>query len=260
MTDEEFTPPVDPSDLKSAWAAIEQANKHLPDRDPNQGKNVQKVIHVDCKQACSPGANIEAVCYRCSQLNLLHHMSKAGTLVFLLQHMNLDSTWSEVLTEPNDAVFKAFATVRMNRLQRTIERKEFPVDLGDLARLLSVPTTPVEDHKQRQNSILRFLWKQIVNNCREVGKPEPDPAQLAEWEADDKGVAEMSEEFVRVSRAWAEAHQSGDSTALKCEAESKDSMANRKLDVRERLDLINKWYVANRGELKSPLWEKIVRS
>ena len=199
MTDEEFTPPVDPSDLKSAWAAIEQANKHLPDRDPNQGKNVQKVIHVDCKQACSPGANIEAVWYRCSQLNLLHHMSKGGTLVFLLQHMNLDSTWSEVLTEPNDAVFKAFATVRMNRLQRTIERKEFPVDLGDLARLLSVPTTPVEDHKQRQNSILRFLWKQIVNNCREVGKPEPDPAQLAEWEADDKGVAEMSEEFVRVS-------------------------------------------------------------
>jgi hypothetical protein len=194
-------------------------------------------------------------------LGLLQHMSRDGTLVFWLQHANLESTLSEVLTEPNDAVFKAFATVRMiySRQMLGTERKEFPVDLKDLARLLGISMTLVEDHKQRPISILRLLWAQMVNHCREAGKPEPDPAQLAEWEADvdDKGVAEIYEEFVRVASTFAEACRSGDPTALKCEAESKDSIANRESDGGERLDMINKWYVTNRGELKSPLWEKI---
>jgi hypothetical protein len=145
MTDEEFTLPVDPNDLKSAWAVFEEAKKHLPDRDPNQGEDVQKVIHIDCKQACSPGANIETIRYRLMWLGLLQAMSKSGSLMLWLQQKALASTLPELLADdkPSDAVFKAFATVRMinsrqlvSVQQLGVERKEFPVDLEELTQLI----------------------------------------------------------------------------------------------------------------------------
>jgi hypothetical protein len=96
----------------------------------------------------------------------------------------------------------------------------------------------------------RWIWK---------GLPTRTQALLLEWLAsvDDKSEAEMYEEIARVGGAFSEACQSGDAIVLKCEAESKVSIAKRESDGLERLDMISKWYVANRGELKSPLWEKI---
>jgi hypothetical protein len=109
----------------------------------------------------------------------------------------------------------------------------------------------------------RAMWAQIAEHCRQTGKPEPDPAQLAKLEAEylNSGAPEWHEELARVSVAWAEARESGDPTVLKCETELfMDSIANRKQKGWERLDMMKKWYVANRGELQSPLWQKNHRS
>jgi hypothetical protein len=127
--------------------------------------------------------------------------------------------------------------------------------------MLAFPTTKlptVEEYRLRQINGLRSLWSKMVDHCREVGEPEPDPAQLAEWEAgiiNSRG-AEMMVEHVHVSKTWSEALHAGDPTALKCEAEFMDSIANRNWDVQEHADMINKWYVANRGELKFPFPRK----
>jgi hypothetical protein len=48
-----------------------------------------------------------------------------------------------------------------------------------------------------------------------------------------------------MSLAWTEARESGDPTALKCEAEFVDSIANRAPEGWEHLDMMKKWYVAN---------------
>jgi hypothetical protein len=116
----------------------------------------------------------------------------------------------------------------------------------------------VEEYRQREIKMLRLMWSKMVEHCREVGEPEPDPAQLAEWEAGiiSSRSAEMMVERVSVSVAWSEARESGDPTALKCEAEFMESIANREWDVREHHDMMNKWYVANRGELEFPDWQK----
>jgi hypothetical protein len=116
-----------------------------------------------------------------------------------------------------------------------------------------------DEYRQQMLNGMRAQWSQMIEHCREVGEPEPDPAQLAAWEAEyaNSGVSEWKEEMVRVSLAWTDARESGDPTALKCEAEFVESTANRAQEGWEHLDMMKKWYVANRGELKSPLWQKI---
>ncbi len=116
-----------------------------------------------------------------------------------------------------------------------------------------------DEYRQQMLNRMRGMWAQIGERCAEAGEPEPDPAQLAAWEAQysNSGASEWTEEMVRVSVAWTEARESGDPTALKCEAEFVDSTANREREGWEHLDTMKKWYVANCGELKSPIWEKI---
>jgi hypothetical protein len=115
------------------------------------------------------------------------------------------------------------------------------------------------EHRQQMLNTKRAMWSQLVEHCREVGEPEPDPAQLAAWEAQysNSGAPEWYEEMVRVSVAWTEARNSGDPTVLKCEAEFMDSVANRERDGFDHLHMMKKWYVANRGGLKSPIWQRI---
>jgi hypothetical protein len=121
---------------------------------------------------------------------------------------------------------------------------------------MKLPT--VEEYRQRQIKLHRYVVSKLVEHCREAGEPEPDQAKLAEWEASliSSRGAEMMVERVRVSLAWEEARRAGDPTALKCEAEFVESIANREWDVREHTDMINKWYVGNRGELEFPTWQQ----
>jgi hypothetical protein len=127
--------------------------------------------------------------------------------------------------------------------------------------ILLAPTTKlptVEEYRQRQINVLRFQWSKLVEHCREIGEPEPDPAKLAGWEAgiiNSRG-AEMMVENAHVSKAWSEALHAGDPTALKCQADFVDSMGNRDWNGWEHIDMINKWYIANRGELKFPFPRK----
>ncbi len=131
MTDEEYTPPVDPNDLKSAWAVMDELNKHVPESDPNLNPGTATAVAIgpDIERACSPGANAETILYRLTWLGLMQEIAKSGELT----HMNLPKALKD--DKPSNAVFKAFAVVRMSRLQQT-EHKEFPVDLEDLGRLI----------------------------------------------------------------------------------------------------------------------------
>lgn len=114
-----------------------------------------------------------------------------------------------------------------------------------------------DEYRERSLNSMRGTWAEVAERCRELGQPEPDPTQLAKWEAEylESGTPEWQEEMDRVSLAWEEAHYLGDPTALKCEREFLDSVAKRETEMREHLEMMKKWFVANRGELKSPLWE-----
>jgi hypothetical protein len=62
-----------------------------------------------------------------------------------------------------------------------------------------------------------------------------------------------------VARAWDEAIAAKDPTALKCEKELMDSIASREQwSASEWGEMQGKWYVVNRGELKSRFWRSLV--
>jgi len=63
-------------------------------------------------------------------------------------------------------------------------------------------------------------------------------------------------EHDHVARAWHEALQAGDPTVLKCKTEFLENLANLDWKRNEYTRMQYKWYLANRGELKSPLWQK----
>jgi hypothetical protein len=120
-------PPVDPADLKSVWVMMEGYKKDfeklMPDRAPNETFSVR----IDCyRQACSPGADVGAVWYRLSMLEMLKHLNEAGGPT--LPGMN-DS-------KPSDALFKAFAIVPMTALGPGGRREGFPFDMDELTRLV----------------------------------------------------------------------------------------------------------------------------
>jgi hypothetical protein len=45
------------------------------------------------------------------------------------------------------------------------------------------PMRTEEEYKRMRINNMRAMWSQMIEHCREVGEPEPDPAVLAEWEA-----------------------------------------------------------------------------
>jgi hypothetical protein len=78
------------------------------------------------KRACSPGANVGAVWYRLSILEMLRHISEiTGTSL----------PWPRE-GKPGDAVFKALATVPMTGLPPGVVRKVLPFDPDELIRLI----------------------------------------------------------------------------------------------------------------------------
>lgn len=48
--------------------------------------------------------------------------------------------------------------------------------------LEELPTA--EQYKQHGLRNIRAMWSQLIEHCRTVEEPEPDPVQLLEWEAE----------------------------------------------------------------------------
>jgi hypothetical protein len=120
-------PPVDPADLKSVWAMQEKLkadfDEPTPNRAPNQGFGISLNYY---KRVCSPGANVGAVWYRLSILEMLRHISEiTGTSL----------PWPRE-GKPGDAVFKALATVPMTGLPAGVVRTVPPFDPDELIRLI----------------------------------------------------------------------------------------------------------------------------
>jgi hypothetical protein len=117
LSKEVLVPSVAPADLKSVWAmAHEFQARHA-------GQQVS--IGVDFyKRACSPQADIGAVCSRVSMLGMVQHEAEARHFRFPWIHDG----------EPEDVVFKIVATIPMVEPQPGVMREGFPIDVEELIR------------------------------------------------------------------------------------------------------------------------------
>jgi hypothetical protein len=120
-------PPVDPADLKNIWAMQEELKRDFEKRAPNRAPNQDLSVSINYyKRVCSPGANVGALWYRLSILEVLRHVSEAtGTSL----------PWPRE-GKPGDAVFKALAIVPMTGLAPGVVRKVPPFDPDELIRLI----------------------------------------------------------------------------------------------------------------------------
>jgi hypothetical protein len=119
-------PPVDPADLKSVWAMQEELKRDFEKRVPNRAPNQRFGVSINYyKRVCSPGANLGALWYRLSILELRHISEITGTSL----------PWPRA-GKPGDAVFKALATVPMTGLAPGAARKVPPFDPDELIRLI----------------------------------------------------------------------------------------------------------------------------
>jgi hypothetical protein len=105
----------------------EEREKDFDKRKPGQAPNETFCISINYyKRLCSPGANVGAVWYRLSILEMLRHISEiTGTSL----------PWPRE-GKPGDAVFKALATVPMTGLPPGVVRKVAPFDPDELIRLI----------------------------------------------------------------------------------------------------------------------------
>lgn len=118
--DKDLLPTVSPVDVRSVWMIQRDTQKSLPDQHVWLPSSTYE-------RACSPGADFEAVSHRAS---LLH----------LLGRMDLLSAWIHN-GEPDDAVFKVFATFPMKRIPRDRNLGGLPCDFEELAKQIEKETT-----------------------------------------------------------------------------------------------------------------------
>lgn len=112
----EPVPVVDPEDVKTVWQIGRdiQAN--------HAGKNV--AVGADLmKQACKPGANMEAVTYRSWFVWLITQFAPEHLARFTREG------------QPDDAVFRAAATVPAEWIGVGIVRESLPFDVNEFLRL-----------------------------------------------------------------------------------------------------------------------------
>ncbi len=110
-------PQVDIADLKAVWKKGREVQRG------HEGQHVGIGIRV-LEQVCSVGAEVKAVAYRANMLALLVRSAQPQ----LADSINND--------EPSEALFKAFAQVRMEWLAVGVEYHGLPIDEEDFARLL----------------------------------------------------------------------------------------------------------------------------
>ena len=113
--------PVDPSDLKSTWKMQQDV---LAQHGSGQHIGISRSVYA---RACSPGADVMAVWYRATILQLL--AEGAGLLP------------PELPEAVRDAVFRVAAKFPMKRLEVGVEHKGFPVDVQEFVRQVELETT-----------------------------------------------------------------------------------------------------------------------
>ena len=111
-------PTVDPADLKSVWAMQEDVIATHP------GQQIA-VASSPYERACTPGANVQAVFFRVSMLQVLKMMSESEGLISPWLHDG----------KPEDTVFKVLATIPMNGLPPG-GRQGLPFDVEEFRRLI----------------------------------------------------------------------------------------------------------------------------
>lgn len=112
----ETVPAVDPDDVRTVW----QITTEVQARNP--GKNVATGAEL-MKQACKPGADIEAVIYR-SWLISLMDMIAPDKLVPFTHNGQLD-----------EVVFYAAAKVSLEWMGVGVVREGLPFDVAEFVRL-----------------------------------------------------------------------------------------------------------------------------
>jgi hypothetical protein len=112
--------PVDPADLRSVWEMQHNAQRNAPNLAPNQTAAISSGLY---QQACSPGADVAAVWYRVSMLQLL-----AGPSGLLTPWLHDD--------ELPDAVFNLAATFPMRKLSFGEANQGFPFDAQEFIKQL----------------------------------------------------------------------------------------------------------------------------
>lgn len=112
-----LVPTVAPADLKSVWAM----QNDFQARHPGQQGAISTDLYT---RACSPQADVGAVCSRVSMLGRVQHEAEAGHFRFPWIHDG----------EPEEVVFKIVATIPMVELQPGVVQEGFPIDVEELIR------------------------------------------------------------------------------------------------------------------------------
>lgn len=107
-----LVPPVDPSDLKSAWKRGEELRA--------QYGSEPAVVSLDLRGNCSPGADTTAVWYRASILGLLAERA--------------DLLPPELPSEVRDVVFNVAAKFPMKRMEPGVEYQGLPMDVDGFVK------------------------------------------------------------------------------------------------------------------------------
>jgi hypothetical protein len=115
----DLLPTVNPVDVRNVWMMQRDTQKSFP------GQQVWSASGT-LERACSQGADFEAV-------------SRRASLMHLLGKMDALSAWIHN-GEPDDAVFKVFATFPMKRIPRGQNFGGLPFDFEELAKQLEKET------------------------------------------------------------------------------------------------------------------------
>jgi len=108
-------PTVDPEDIKSAWEIYREVEVEHPEGKVAVGASI-------FEQACKPGADIGAVCYRAIMLKMMLRYPP-DELVSLMKER-----------EPDEAIFHAAARAPMQWMGVGIKRKGLPVEFDEFIR------------------------------------------------------------------------------------------------------------------------------
>jgi hypothetical protein len=116
--DNDLIPTVSSVDVRNVWMMQRDTQKSFPGQQVWGASGTQE-------RACSPGADSEAVYQRASLLYLLGSMDGPNPLAPWMHN-----------GEPDDVVFKVFATFPMKRLPRDSNFGGLPFDFEELAKQL----------------------------------------------------------------------------------------------------------------------------
>ena len=107
-------PQVDPEDVKAVWMLSQDTKKDHP-----TGQNLFIGVEV-FERTCKPGANIKAVFYRATKIEILRSVTPA--------------VMEPLLRDKSDAVFRAAAEIPMEWIGVGIVHHGWVFDLDDFVR------------------------------------------------------------------------------------------------------------------------------